>query len=101
MKIESTGSVRTAQGARRVERPAAGRAGFARQLEQATATAAVSGIRPMGVIDSIIALQEVDDAAERRARARRRGELLLDKLEELKLALLGGTISREALMELA
>jgi hypothetical protein len=101
MKIESTGSVRTAQGARRSDRPGTGGAEFARHLDQTSSTGQVSGARPMSGIDSILALQEVDDVAERRARAKRRGNLLLDKLEELKLALLGGTISRDALVELA
>jgi hypothetical protein len=101
MKIESTGNVRTAQGARRADKPGTGGAEFARHLDQTSSTGQVSGTRPMGGIDSILALQEVDDVAERRARAKRRGTLLLDKLEELKLALLGGTISRESLVELA
>jgi hypothetical protein len=101
MKIESTGSVRSAQGARRSDRPGTGGAEFARHLDQTTAGAQVSGARPMSGIDSILAVQEVDEAAERRARAKRRGHLLLDKLEELKLALLGGTISPQALAELA
>jgi hypothetical protein len=101
MKIESTGSVRTAQGARRSDRPGTGGAEFARHLDQTSSSAQVSGARPMSGIDSILALQEVDDVEERRQRAKRRGNLLLDKLEELKLALLSGTISPDALVELA
>lgn len=101
MKIESTGNVRSAPGARRADRPGTGGAEFAKHLDQTASAAQVSGARPMSGIDSILALQEVDEVAERRARAKRRGNLLLDKLEELKLALLGGTISREALVELA
>ena len=101
MKIESTRSVRGAQGSRRSDRPGTGGAEFARHLDQTSSAAQVSGARPMSGIDSILALQEVDEVAERRARARRRGTLLLDKLEELKLALLSGTISPQALVELA
>lgn len=100
MKIESTGPIRSTPGGRRTER-AAGGGDFARHLDQAGTAAQVTGARPMGGIDSILALQEVDTATERRARARRRGDLMLDKLEELRIALLSGTMSRDSLMELA
>ena len=43
--------------------------------------------------DGLLALQEVPDAVARNARGRRRGEDLLDRLDELRLALLTGRLS--------
>ena len=48
-----------------------------------------------------MALQGVEDATERRRRAIRRGGGLLDRLDELKLAMLGGESGAPALERLA
>ena len=48
-----------------------------------------------------MALQGVEDPTERRRRAIRRGSGLLDRLDELKLALLGGQDGGAALSRLA
>ena len=53
----------------------------------ATAAASVSGVAG---VSALMALQGVEDATERRRRAIRRGSGLLDRLDELKLALLAG-----------
>ena len=48
-------------------------------------------------------VQAVDDSTERQARKRliRRGEDILDKLEEIRHGLLLGTVPKEKLMDLA
>ncbi|HEX6014655.1 MAG TPA: flagellar assembly protein FliX [Geminicoccaceae bacterium] len=51
-------------------------------------------------LDAILALQELPDAAERRRRAVRRGHCVLDRLEELRLALVEGSLSRPILERL-
>ncbi len=48
-----------------------------------------------------MALQGVEDPTERRRRAIRRGSNLLDKLDELKLALLAGEVAPVNLQGLA
>jgi hypothetical protein len=61
-------------------------------LDEAGASTGVTragGTSPVGSLDALIALQQVDDPTERRRRAIQRGGRLLDMLERLKLALLG------------
>lgn len=55
---------------------------------QASATTAGGGVSSVGALSALMAMQGVDDPLERRRRAVRRGSSLLDRLDELKLALL-------------
>jgi hypothetical protein len=76
--------------------------GFAKALsEEGTTAGGVSGSAPIGVLDAMLAAQEVPDATEGRRRARRRGEDILDRLEEIRLGLLLGTVSQARLQQLA
>jgi hypothetical protein len=58
------------------------------------------GPRAVGGIDALIALQGIEDPLERRRHAVKRGRLALDALDELKLGLLGGTLSSAMLIKL-
>ena len=49
----------------------------------------------------MLSLQEVPDALDRRTRARRRGEQLLDVLDRVRLALLAGALAPHQLADLA
>src|SRR5262245_52764060 len=51
-------------------------------------------------IDALLALQGVEEPAERRRRAVKRGRVALDALDELKLGLLAGTLDTAALVRL-
>jgi hypothetical protein len=68
----------------------------------AAAPAASPASAPSGVanVSALMALQGVEDVTERRRRAIRRGGGLLDRLEELKLALLQGEAGEGALERL-
>jgi hypothetical protein len=67
----------------------------------AAPTASASGVSGVSDVSSLMALQGVEDVTERRRRAIRRGGGLLDRLEELKLALLQGEAGEGALDRLS
>jgi len=62
-----------------------------------------SSLRTVGGIDALIALQGVpgvEDPGERRRHAVKRGRVALDALDELKVGLLGGTLTPATLTRL-
>jgi hypothetical protein len=67
----------------------------------ATAAAAPAAASALSNVSALMALQGVETALERRRRAVRRGGGLLDRLDELKLALLSGEAGEGALDRLA
>ena len=67
----------------------------------AAPTASASGVSGVSDVSALMALQGVEDVTERRRRAIRRGGGLLDRLEELKLALLRGEAGEGALDRLS
>jgi hypothetical protein len=73
---------------------------FALASESTQAAAAPGVARNVAGIDALLVLQGVEDASERRKRAVRRGRAALDALDELKLALLSGTIEPDSLRRL-
>ncbi len=65
------------------------------QLDTADAAkpqSAAPALRMVGGIDALVALQGVDDPAERRRRAVGKGKAALDVLDQIKLGLLAGTL---------
>jgi hypothetical protein len=68
--------------------------------EGSRAAGAAVALRTFGGIDALIALQGLEDPTERRRQALKRGRLALDALEELKIGLLGGTLSQSTLNKL-
>jgi len=68
--------------------------------EASRPTSAPLGLRSIGGIDALIALQGLEDPTERRKQAVRRGRVALDALDELKIGLLGGTLSQATLNKL-
>jgi hypothetical protein len=89
-------SVATARSARRT-----GSGTFSVTEEAAPrAPASTGALRMVGGIDALIALQGVEDPAERRRRSVKRGRNALDVLEELKVGLLGGPLDQSTLQRL-
>jgi hypothetical protein len=65
-----------------------------------TQTGSATALRTVGGIEALMALQGVDDPAERRRRSVARGRHALDALEDLKLGVLSGTLDGAALNRL-
>lgn len=98
MKVSSTGGV-SSTGASRA-RPTGGSSGFSlpsvNAASGAASTASVGGLTGVGSVDALLALQEmgaVGNPLERRKRAVRRADQILDILGEVRIALIDGDIS--------
>jgi len=84
----STALARESQAPRR-----AGSGGFRLdETETLRTQTGASGVRGLGGIDALVALQGVEEATERRRRAVGRGRQALDVLDEMKVGLLGGRL---------
>lgn len=88
---------------RRDDRGVAADRGFGMALGSDAAAGTTATPAPMTVagVAGLLSLQEVEDALGGRRRALARGERLLDSLEGLRMALLGGALPRAQLAALA
>lgn len=75
----------------------AGSAGGAREAAPATRTGGAAGVNSVG---ALLALQELEGPLERKRRAVGRATRILDVLDEVKLALLGGDGDTKSLSRL-
>lgn len=104
MKVTGTGGLSQTSGAKPARGPTSGggfrvaSAGAPAAPAQVSSVASVSGV--MGV-EALLALQDVESAAERRRRSVGRAGRLLDELDSLKVALLGGDLSQAQLDRLS
>ena len=60
----------------------------------------VSSSSPVSAVDALLAVQETADATSGKSRAKARAEVLLQKLDELRMGLLAGAIPRKTLVDL-
>ncbi len=104
MKVSGTGGPGQTGGARGV-RPQASPGAFAPiETPAAPEAAGISGassVAPVSSLEALIALQEVGGPLERRRRSVGRAGKILDALDALKLDLLEGRLSRNAVEALA
>jgi hypothetical protein len=73
-------------------------------LDQGSPTAKAEGAAPaaiLGGLEALIAIQSEDTTKERRRRGVRRGQGLLDLLDELKIALLAGNLPADLQLRLS
>jgi hypothetical protein len=96
MRIDPNRPIKSVATRRGERAGSTGASSFADMLG-AEATAATGAAAPVGAAGSLLALQEVSDELTRRRQAMARGASLLDQLDELRLGLLTGSISRDKL----
>lgn len=105
IKISGPGSTTSAGQSRRVERGGRRDGEFARLLESGAtgAAAPVESAAPLTAVDALLAAQAVPDSLDKEARRRavRHGEDILERLDEIRVGLLSGGLSRERLIDLA
>jgi uncharacterized membrane protein len=70
-------------------------------LEETDGAGAASAAGAIGSVSGVLDIQEVDDALSRASRGKLRAEDLLQKLDELRLDLLAGTLSPATLQRLS
>ncbi len=106
MKISNIGNARQSDQAKR-KKGADGKGGeFAERLKEAVAgteTGAAVDTPSVGAADSLLAVQEVPDASHGRSKGlvKRYGDDVLDRLEEIRIGILSGSISKDKLSGLA
>ena len=98
MKVNQTGTVRT-DATRKADKSKGQGAQFARHLSETGDAGDAAGITGIRHSDSVFSVQEVDEQPERRAR--RHGEDLLSRLDEIRHGLLLGSIPESRLQQLA
>lgn len=100
MKILGTGPLHTAETRGIRKKPGKDDPSFAKELDEGSGseTAARAGeAARVTSLDALLALQEVPDATGRRSAGVKRGMDLLDRLDDIRVGLLTGTIPRERL----
>lgn len=102
MKVSATGSATPGGGARPARGGGEGFRLAGPDAASATSqTSSVSGVGGVMGVGALLALQEVGSPLERRRRSVRRASRLLDELDGLKIALLGGAFGHADLDRLA
>jgi hypothetical protein len=99
MRIQGTHSANVAAPSSTARRGASGT--FSLETESpARNPGAAGGVRNIGGIETLLALQGVEEPGERRRKAVKRGRGALDALDALKLGLLSGNLDTAALARL-
>ena len=104
MRVSNVDAGRRSQSARRSTGASAGNSRFADHLQCSAAEAGADVERPMVfAVGSVLPAQEVASAGDEssRARTQRYGEDILERLDELHLAILTGSVPAERVVRLA
>ncbi|HEU0118524.1 MAG TPA: flagellar assembly protein FliX [Alphaproteobacteria bacterium] len=101
-KIEGPGGIRSSQPVKRTGKTgAASGTSFAKHLDETSEADAAHGVAGTGSISGVLGVQEVDDALAHASKGKLRAQDILDRLEDLRIELLTGGISKEKLIQLA
>jgi hypothetical protein len=101
MRIEWTPPVRRTTQRRDDKSATAADGNFAAELSGDQPAAPAAGAPAVNLVDALLSIQELPDALAGKRRAVQRGNTLLDRLEDLRMGLLTGLLSRERLYELS
>jgi hypothetical protein len=103
LEIKSTRRLEASSPARRAgsSAPAGGSSFSTEEFADTKAAAALTGSGPISAVDTILALQGIDDSTDGRRRSVHQGEQLLTLLDEVRDGLLSGAIPRATLHRLA
>lgn len=106
MKIDKVGVGRGATAPRKTRKASASSESFSKTLKETAEsmeTSAVGGVGGVSPVGAILSVQEVSDSMDERSRGllMAYGDDLLDKLEDLRLGLLLGSIPKDDLADLA
>ncbi len=100
MRIEQSSSLSSTT-ARRGAQATSGGSGFAQALSSDTTTTAANAPKAVATVDNLFMLQEVaEDLTGRRRAAMQRGSSMLDRLDDIRIALLTGSLPRGQLESL-
>ena len=101
-KIEGPGPIRTAQPIKRAAKTeSASGTSFSKHLDETSEASAAHGVAASGSITGVLGVQEVDDALAHASKGKMRAQDILDRLEDLRIELLTGSLSKEKLVQLA
>lgn len=100
MKVEGPGSVRSTSAKRAVRGASSDGSSFAKELARAGETGGTTGTAPLSGVHGLVAPSSVEDATQRARRSRARAEALLERLDEIRAALLSGILPRETVATL-
>ena len=102
MRIEWTPPLRRTAAVRRESKADAPQGGqFATALSGEQPPTPAAAPTTVSALDTLLTVQEIPDAIAGRRRAVQRGDALLDRLEDVRLALLTGVLPRERLEQLS
>jgi hypothetical protein len=97
MRIQGTTGLNGSPSAVSARRTASSSFSLPPQESTPAQTSSASALRMVGGIEALMALQGVEDPAERRRRSVAKGRYALDVLEELKLGVLSGSLDSGSL----
>ena len=102
MRIEWNPPLRRTTSVRREGKADAAQSGpFTNALAGDQPPAPATAPAPVSSLDALLTVQEIPDATAGRRRAVQRGDALLDRLEDVRVALLTGVLPRERLEQLS
>jgi hypothetical protein len=101
-KIEGPGPIRTAQQVKRAAKSdSSSGTSFAKELDETSDASGTQGLSGTNAVTGVLGVQEVDDALAHASRGKLRALDILDRLDDLRIEILTGAISREKLTKLA